>query len=77
MNLTGIYVPCAILETKDPFRVRKIEPWNSVRVTISIPKEAAQKLKLLAQQAQQGSNVLRSMGILSVQVEGDQVTPPN
>ncbi|CAL8131690.1 unnamed protein product [Orchesella dallaii] len=59
-----------ISKTKDPFRVRKIEPWNSVRVTISIPKDAAQKLKLLAQQ---GSNVLRSMGILSVQVEGDQV----
>jgi len=51
-------------------KVKKIEPWNSVRVTISIPKEAAQKLRLLAQQ---GSNVLRSLGILTVQVEGDQV----
>jgi len=57
-------------EEEDKIKVKKVEPWNSVRVTISIPKEAAQKLRLLAQQ---GSNVLKSLGILTVQLQGDQV----
>jgi nuclear receptor coactivator 6 len=57
-------------EEDSKIKVKKLEPWNSVRVTISIPKEAAQKLRLLAQQ---GSSVLKSLGILTVQLEGDQV----
>lgn len=39
-------------------------------MTLSIPKEAATKLRQLAAE---GNNALRELGILSVQLEGDSV----
>ncbi|XP_064605082.1 mucin-2-like [Liolophura sinensis] len=49
--------------------LKKVEPWNSVRVTFNIPRAAALKLKQLAQQ---GDTNLRRLGVLAVQIEGDQ-----
>ena len=45
--------------------VEKIEPWNSVRVTLKLPLEAANKLKHLAEQQ---NYLLKEMGVLAVQI---------
>ena len=50
-------------------KLKKVEPWNSVRVTFNIPREAALRLKQLAQQ---GNATLRELGVLAVQIQGDQ-----
>ncbi|XP_069608028.1 nuclear receptor coactivator 6 isoform X1 [Ranitomeya imitator] len=61
-------VPHLISMESNQLKLRKVEPWNSVRVTFNIPREAAERLRLLAQ----GNNQqLRDLGILSVQIEGE------
>lgn len=49
------------------FALKKVQPWNSVKVTFDIPKEAADRLHLLAVQ---GNVRLTELGILSVEIVG-------
>lgn len=48
--------------------IKKVEPWNSVKVTVNIPKDAAERLKALAHQ--NDGAALRNLGIMSLQMEG-------
>jgi hypothetical protein len=49
------------------FALKKVQPWNSIKVTFDIPKEAADRLRLLAVQ---GNIRLIELGILSVEIVG-------
>lgn len=53
---------------RDKLVIKKVEPWNSVKVTVNIPKEAAEQLKTLA--VQNNGAALRNLGIMSLQMEG-------
>ncbi|XP_024915500.1 nuclear receptor coactivator 6-like isoform X3 [Cynoglossus semilaevis] len=64
--LSGI--PAVLDMGSDRLPAQNVEPWNSVRVTFNIPKDAAERLRVLAQNNQQQ---LRDLGILSVQIEGE------
>nr|KAG5697412.1 hypothetical protein BaRGS_008838 [Batillaria attramentaria] len=59
-----------LADTHKPLILKKVEPWNSVRVTFNIPREAALRLKQLAEQ---GSASLRRLGVLAVQIDGDRL----
>lgn len=54
-----------LLTDKNKLILKKVEPWNSVRVTFNIPREAAARLKQLAQQ---GNATLRDLGVLAVTI---------
>ncbi|CAF1238943.1 unnamed protein product [Rotaria sordida] len=56
-----------IISGRKRFALKKIQPWNSVKVTFDIPKTAADQLRLLAIE---GNVCLIELGILSVEIVG-------
>lgn len=58
---------CFVNVGRRRFALKKVQPWNSVKVTFDIPKEAADRLHLLAVQ---GNVCLIELGILSVEIVG-------
>jgi hypothetical protein len=53
------------------FALKKVQPWNSVKVTFDIPKEAADRLRLLAIE---GNICLIDLGIISIDIPGQSNT---
>jgi nitroreductase len=49
------------------FALKKVQPWNSIKVTFDIPKDAADRLRLLAIE---GNIRLIDLGIISVEIVG-------
>ncbi|XP_048406020.1 nuclear receptor coactivator 6 isoform X2 [Stegostoma tigrinum] len=70
LNAIIANMSCLLEMDSEKLRPEKVEPWNSVRVTFNIPREAAERLRLMAQNNNQQ---LRDLGILSVQIEGEGV----
>eukprot|EP00061_Rhincodon_typus_P018180 g47244.t1 len=70
LNMIIANMSCLLEMDSEKLRPEKVEPWNSVRVTFNIPREAAERLRLMAQNNNQQ---LRDLGILSVQIEGEGV----
>ncbi|XP_018495753.1 putative uncharacterized protein DDB_G0271606 [Galendromus occidentalis] len=65
-----VRVICEGSLSEPTFEISKVEPWNSVRVTLSVPREAAAKLSRLAASR---DPQLRELGILSVQVASERI----
>ena len=53
------------------FILKDVQPWNSVKVTFDIPKEAADRLRLLAIE---GNLHLIDLGIISIEIVGESNT---
>lgn len=62
---------CFHFSDKKKLILKKVEPWNSVRVTFKIPRDAASRLKQLAQQ---GNATLRELGVLAVKIEDQNIS---
>ncbi|XP_052775698.1 nuclear receptor coactivator 6-like isoform X2 [Mya arenaria] len=60
-----------LLTDKNKLILKKVEPWNSVKVTFKIPREAAIRLKQLAQQ---GNATLKELGVLAVQIQDQNIS---
>ena len=61
---------CLVADDERSLILKKVEPWNSVRVTFNIPADAAERLRELAQHP---NSVLRELGVLAVQIGGGHV----
>jgi len=61
---------CFVAGDERSLILKKVEPWNSVRVTFNIPADAAERLRELAQHP---NSILRELGILAVQIGSDHV----
>lgn len=62
-----LFVNDALYLGRSRFALKKVQPWNSIKVTFDIPKEAADRLRSLAVQ---GNARLIELGILSVEIVG-------
>ena len=63
-----VLLACISAEDERNLILKKVEPWNSVKVTFNIPADAARRLRELAERR---DNILRELGVLAVQIDGD------